>query len=58
MDLCLFAHNHRVAASAVAPVVGLSAEQVERVFKDIEAKRRGARYLHAHPSLVEAVLAA
>ncbi len=27
--------------------VGLTAEQVERVFKDIDAKRRATRYLHA-----------
>jgi NAD+ synthase len=35
--------------------VGLTAEQVERVFKDIEAKRRATRYLHARPLLVEPV---
>jgi NAD+ synthase len=55
MDLCLFAFNHGVAASEVAPAVGLTAEQVERVFKDIEAKRRTTRYLHARPLLVEPV---
>jgi NAD+ synthase len=55
MDLCLYAHNHKVAASEVAPAVGLTAEQVERVFKDIEAKRRATKYLHTRPLLVEAV---
>jgi NAD+ synthase len=55
MDLCLYAHNHNVPAAEVAPVVDLSSEQVERVFKDIEAKRRAARYLHATPLLVEPV---
>jgi NAD+ synthase len=55
MDLCLYAFNHGVAASGVAPAVGLTAEQVERVFKDIEAKRRATRYLHARPLLVEPV---
>jgi NAD+ synthase len=55
MDLCLYAFNHGVPASEVAPAVGLSAEQVERVFKDIEAKRRATRYLHARPLLVEPV---
>ena len=55
MDLCLYAYNHGVAASAVAPVVGITPEQVERVFKDIEAKRRATRYLHSRPLLVDAV---
>ena len=34
-----------------AGVIGLTAVQVERVFKDIEAKRRATRYLHARPLL-------
>jgi NAD+ synthase len=55
MDLCLYAFNHGVPASEVAPAVDLTAEQVERVFKDIEAKRRATRYLHARPLLVELV---
>ena len=52
MDLCLYAHNNGVAAAEVAPAVGLTPDQVERVFKDIEAKRRVAQYLHARPHLV------
>jgi NAD+ synthase len=55
MDLCLYARNHEVSAADVAPVVGLTAEQVERVFKDIDQKRRTTRYLHAKPVLVEPV---
>jgi NAD+ synthase len=55
MDLCLYAHNHKVPAAEVAPVVNLTVKQVERVFKDIEGKRRATRYLHATPLLVEAV---
>jgi NAD+ synthase len=55
MDLCLYAFNHHVAAADVAGAVGLAPEQVERVFKDIEAKRRTTRYLHARPLLVEPV---
>jgi NAD+ synthase len=55
MDLCLYAFNHGVPAREVAPAVDLTAEQVERVFKDIEAKRRATRYLHARPLLVELV---
>jgi NAD+ synthase len=55
MDLCLYAHNHGVAAEEVAPVVGLAADQVERVFKDVDQKRRATRYLHASPLFVHAV---
>jgi NAD+ synthase len=55
MDLCLYAHNHSVPAIDVAPVVGLTPAQVERVFKDIEQKRRTTRYLHSRPLLVEPV---
>jgi NAD+ synthase len=55
MDLCLWAHNHGVAPADVAPALGLTAEQVQRVYKDIDAKRRATRYLHASPLLVEPV---
>src|SRR5215204_2408803 len=51
MDLCLYARNHEVPAVEVAAVVGLTPEQVERVFKDIDQKRRTTRYLHAKPIL-------
>ncbi len=56
MDLCLYAFNHGISAAEVAPVVELSAEQVERVFKDIESKRRTTRYLHLPPLLLEKVV--
>jgi NAD+ synthase len=55
MDLCLYGLNHKVPASEVAPAVGITAEQVERVYKDIEAKRRATQYLHARPLLVQKV---
>ena len=53
MDLCLYAFNHKMKAEDTAAAVGVSVEQVERVFKDIEAKRRAARYLHMRPLLVD-----
>jgi NAD+ synthase len=52
MDLCLWAHNHGTPAAELAPVVGLTADQVERVYRDIEAKRRVSRYLHQAPLLM------
>jgi NAD+ synthase len=55
MDLCLYGHNHQVPPSEVAPAVGLTADQVERVYKDIEQKRRTTKYLHTKPLLVESV---
>jgi NAD+ synthase len=51
MDLCLYGLNHRISADEVAAVAGLTAAQVESVFKDINAKRRAAQYLHARPML-------
>jgi len=53
MDLCLWAHAHEVPAAEAAPVLGLRPEQVERVYRDIEAKQRVARYLAHPPLLVE-----
>lgn len=55
MDLCLWAKNHDVPASEVAPVVGLSEEAVDWVYRDIDAKRRATRHLHLPPTLVEEV---
>lgn len=54
MDLVLFAKNSGYSAEEVGAEIGLTAEQVERVFRDIESKRRSAVYLHAAPVLVEA----
>ena len=54
MDLCLWAYDHDVPAHDVSRVLALTAEQVERVYRDIEAKRRAARYLHQAPLLVPA----
>jgi NAD+ synthase len=56
MDLCLYGYNHSVPAAEVGPAVGLQGPQVERVYKDIEAKRRTTRYLHMPPVLIEKVV--
>ena len=55
MDLCLYGKNHHVAASEVANVIGLTTEQVERVYRDIDIKRNTTRYLHLKPLLAENV---
>jgi NAD+ synthase len=55
MDLCLYARDHGLAAERVADAVGLSPRDVERVFDDIDQKRRTTRYLHLPPVLVSPV---
>jgi NAD+ synthase len=55
MDLCLYGKNSGIAASELAPLVGLAERQVERVYKLIEAKRNATRYLHMSPALVEPI---
>ncbi|MBW2462336.1 MAG: NAD(+) synthase [Deltaproteobacteria bacterium] len=49
MDLCLYARDHEVTAADAAPVVGIPADAVERVYKDIDSKRRVAVYLDSPP---------
>ena len=55
MDLCLWAKNQGVAAAEVGRALGLTADQVERVYRDIESKRRFAAYLHHPAVLVEPI---
>ncbi|GAB2456383.1 NAD(+) synthase [Xylanimonas ulmi] len=55
MDLCLYGLNNEVPIEAVAEATGLSVEQVRRVYRDIEQKRRTTAYLHEPPVLAEAV---
>src|SRR6266581_5920127 len=55
MDLCLYGKNHHIPAVEVAQAVGLTAAQVEIVYRDIAAKRKATRYLHLSPLLVEPV---
>ena len=51
MDLCLYAKNHEVDVADVAAATGLSKEQVGRVFRDIDQKRRSTAYQHLPPVL-------
>lgn len=53
MDLCLYAFNHGVSTADAAAAVGITPEQVDRVYKDILAKRRATQYHHMPPLLVE-----
>jgi NAD+ synthase len=49
MDLIWYAQEHDVAASEVAQVMDLTEEQVQRVFDDLERKRRTTEYLRTMP---------
>jgi NAD+ synthase len=53
MDLVLYGKNHGYPPSAIGAGMGLTTAQVERVFRDIDGKRRVAHYLHAAPVILE-----
>ncbi|MBN1443362.1 MAG: NAD(+) synthase [Planctomycetes bacterium] len=55
MDLCLYGHERDVPPEDVARATGLQTEQILRVYRDIQSKRRAAAYLLAPPLLVPAV---
>jgi NAD+ synthase len=55
MDLCLHGLDHALPVREVAHACGLGEEQVERVWTDIAAKRKAARYLHLPPLLCGAL---
>ncbi|MFW5836170.1 MAG: NAD(+) synthase [bacterium] len=52
MDVCLYGKERGMSASEVGALLDLTAEQVERVYADIDQKRRTSEYLHAAPVLV------
>jgi NAD+ synthase len=52
MDLCLLGKNNAVPVEAVADAAGLTVQQVNRVFRDIDQKRNTTQYLHLGPELV------
>ena len=58
MDLCLYARNNGIEAADIGPSLGLTEQQVERVFRDIDSKRRASRYLHLAPQFVTEVVPA
>lgn len=53
MDLCLYAKNNNIPLDQVASVIGISKEQVQLVFDDIDTKRKTTRYLHLSSQLIE-----
>ncbi|MFV2066360.1 MAG: NAD(+) synthase [Pirellulales bacterium] len=55
MDACLYGKDHAIPCQQVASAISRTAEEVERVYHDIDAKRRVAHYLHERPLLIEPV---
>jgi len=55
MDACLYGKDHAIPCRHIASAIGRTADEVQRVYRDIDAKRRAAHYLHARPLLVEPV---
>lgn len=55
LDLVLWAMNHGVTAESCARVLGFTPTQVQRVYDDLEQKRRTTAYLHAPPMLLEPI---
>ena len=55
MDLCLYGKNHSISPDEVAAAAEMTVEQVERIYRDIDAKRNATRYLHTPSLLVDKV---
>lgn len=55
MDLALWAYNNRKPASELAQALGIDQARAERVYTDIENKRRMSKLLHQKAVLVDAV---
>ena len=56
LDLCLYGMNQGTPVEEVARLLGLETAHVERIYRDIETKRRTTRYQHMSPLLIERVL--
>jgi NAD+ synthase len=52
MDMCLYGKNNGIPAADLSAAIGLDADQVQRVYAAIQAKRKAAQYLRAAPVLV------
>ena len=55
LDACLYGKNHSISPEKMAQVLSLETEQIERVYRDIDTKRKTTRYQHMPPLLIEPV---
>jgi NAD+ synthase len=53
MDLALWAYNAGRSTGELASALKIEERQAANVYRDIEAKRRGTRYMHLKPVLVQ-----
>jgi NAD+ synthase len=52
MDICLYGKNNSFLPEEIASAAGITVEQVECVFRDIDQKRKSTEYLHLAPQLM------
>ena len=52
-DHCHYSRDHSIPPDVVGEATGLTPEQVQRVFRMIDAKREATRYLHLAPILFD-----
>lgn len=55
MDLCMFGKNNNIDIAQVAAAAELTTDQLERVYRDIDAKRKATQYLQTPPVLIEKI---
>ncbi|RJP92378.1 MAG: NAD(+) synthase [Desulfobacteraceae bacterium] len=55
MDACLYGKNNLMPPETIGRIIGLTAEQVAGVYKNIDQKRATTRYLHLPGQLIETV---
>lgn len=55
MDVALWSLNHGVSAAELGTALGIDERSAQRIYDDIQAKRRMARYLHAPAETVEPI---
>lgn len=53
LDICLYAKDHGVSGDEVAETLALRPDQAQRVFKEIDDKRKAAQYLHMPALLID-----
>ena len=53
MDLCLFGKEHGMSGRDLSQKTGMPEDLIERVYQTIDSKRKMAKYLHAHPLVIE-----
>ncbi|MGB5446029.1 MAG: NAD(+) synthase [Psychromonas sp.] len=56
MDIALWAYNHNLSINEMSETLGISEQLSQRIYNDIEAKRKTTAYLHWNGLLIEPVI--